>query len=379
MAQGQVTVNNLNLVQHAFPEIERTFLFIGHVPNQVGVTIPFNQVMSCNTQTDFDQALGASNSVLKTNLKTAHLNAGQNWQAYYMPVSQDADYLDAIDKAMAVCSPEAIVILKPVSTPDEIEAYSAKIMELRAVWGRFIFGILAVNGIDSSTQTWADYRTEIEDLQDSVAANMCMLVPQLHGNDVGVLAGRLCNRSVSIADTPMRVPTGPVLGLGTTPKDKDGLELPDSILADFANHLRISCIQRYPDYPGTYWADGMMLESPAGDYQVVEYVRVMLKAMRNVRILAINRIGDRIFNSSRASIEAHKTYFMRPLREMAKSVSFAGYTFPGEIEPPLADAIAIMWTSKTKVEIYLKLTPYNCPKQITANLVLDLSNQEATL
>jgi hypothetical protein len=63
---------------------------------------------------------------------------------------------------------------------------------------------------------------------------------------------------------------------------------------------------------------------------------------------------------------------------MSKSVQFAGYTFPGEIETPDKEAVEIVWKSKTKVEIYLKLKPYNCPKQITANLVLDLSTTEVT-
>lgn len=377
MAQGQVGVYNLNLGQGEFPEIERTFLFLGHVPEQAGLTIPFNTVVTCNTQTDFDKALGSADSVLKRNLEAALINAGQNWQAFYMPLPANADYQAAIDKAMASCSPEGIVVLEPVVSATEIEAYSAKVMELRARFGRFVFALLAADGIDAATETWPLYRAALEDLVDSVSANMLMVVPQLHTNDVGVLAGRLCNRQVSIADTPMRVATGPVLGLGVTPVDSAGDELPDSLLADFANNLRISCIQRYPDYPGTFWADGMMLEEPAGDYQVVEYVRVMLKAMRAVRILAIRRIGDRLLNSTHHSIEAHKTYFARPLREMSRSVTFAGYTFPGEIEPPSKDAVEIVWKTKTKVEIYLKLRPYNCPKQITANLILDLSNEEA--
>lgn len=374
MAQGKVAVYNLNLGQGEFPEIERTLLFIGHVPAQAGVDIQFGRVFLANAQTDFDNALGASGSVLKNNLMAARQNAGQNWQAYYMAVGDNADYLAAIDAAVQSCYPEGLVILSPVETAQEIEAYSAKIMELRATHGMFIFAMLAASGILPG-ETWADYRAGIEDMLDGVAANMIMVVPKLHGNDIGVLAGRLCNREVSIADTPMRVATGPVLGLGDTPKDKDGVPLPDALLADLAGALRISCIQRYVGYPGTYWADGMMLESPAGDYQVIEYVRVMLKAMRAVRILAIKRIGDRILNSTSASIAAHQQYFSRPLREMSKSVAFAGYTFPGEIEPPKDDAVVIVWKSKTKVEIYLKLTPYNCPKQITANLVLDLSNE----
>jgi hypothetical protein len=46
---------------------------------------------------------------------------------------------------------------------------------------------------------------------------------------------------------------------------------------------------------------------------------------------------------------------------------------PGEIYPPADDAVNIVWQSKNKVELYLKLRPYESPKEIVANLALDLS------
>ena len=85
------------------------------------------------------------------------------------------------------------------------------------------------------------------------------------------------------------------------------------------------------------------------------------------------RIADRLLNSTPQSIEAHKLYFSRPLREMAASIEFGGYVFPGEIKPPEDDAVEITWKTKTKVDLFIKLCPYNSPKQITANIVLDLT------
>ncbi|EPM83861.1 DUF2586 family protein, partial [Pseudomonas syringae] len=35
--------------------------------------------------------------------------------------------------------------------------------------------------------------------------------------------------------------------------------------------------------------------------------------------------------------------------------------------------IVLTWTSKTSVVAYLKLRPLNCPKDLTANIALDLS------
>jgi hypothetical protein len=170
----------------------------------------------------------------------------------------------------------------------------------------------------------------------------------------------------------MRVATGAVLGLGATPLDKDGNPLTDATLATL-DAARLSCIQHYTDYPGTYWGDCNLLDAPGGDFQVIEYLRPVDKAARAVRVLAIARIGNRALNDSSASIESNKTYFMRPLREMSKSTSFAGEQFPGDIRPPSDDSIAIVWPSQNAVEVYIKVTPWNSPKEITANLMLDLS------
>ena len=68
--------------------------------------------------------------------------------------------------------------------------------------------------------------------------------------------------------------------------------------------------------------------------------------------------------------------FMKPLRQMAKSATFAGQVFPGEIEAPKDGDIVLVWLSKTKVEMYIKIRPLNCPKDLTSNIALDLSNTE---
>jgi hypothetical protein len=165
MAQGKVTVNNLNMFQGAFPEIERTFLFMGHAPEQQGKVVPVN------TQTDFDVEFGEADSILKTNLKAALINAGQNWQAYVMPMAEDADhseYLEAIEEAMKVCSPECIVILHPVISDSEIKHYRDEVHRIRAVWGRVIFMMLATQRIDYKNESWADYYKAKEDMVDEV-------------------------------------------------------------------------------------------------------------------------------------------------------------------------------------------------------------------
>lgn len=90
-----------------------------------------------------------------------------------------------------------------------------------------------------------------------------MLVPSLWMNEAGALAGRLCNAAVTVADSPMRVATGELLGLGVDSSDKpvdaDGVEISLAYLQAF-HDLRYSVPAWHPDYEGIYWSDGLLLE-----------------------------------------------------------------------------------------------------------------------
>ncbi|MGK9527590.1 DUF2586 family protein, partial [Salmonella enterica subsp. enterica] len=79
--------------------------------------------------------------------------------------------------------------------------------------------VMAASASPTVLQSWSEYVAEQKAITANVAAPRVMVVPQLHGNDLGVLAGRLANAAVSIADSPMRVATGAVTGLGSVPVD----------------------------------------------------------------------------------------------------------------------------------------------------------------
>ncbi|MNP37313.1 hypothetical protein D3C76_1307550 [compost metagenome] len=136
---------------------------------------------------------------------------------------------------------------------------------------------------------------------------------------------------------------------------------------------RFSVSQTYPDYEGVYWGDANLLDTAGSDYQVLENLRVVDKAARQIRPLLIRRIGDRRLNNSAASMARNTTALMAPLRKMAKSATLADEVFPGEIQAPKDGDLVIVWKSRTQVEVYLKVRPLNCPKDITANIALDLS------
>ena len=366
MALGRVTVNNLNLYQGPIAAIERTFLFIGPAPKK------HNEVLNLNAQTDIDALLGDSDSDLKTQLKAAQANGGQHWSAYAVPLKEADKWQDAFELAMKQdVSPEAAVITNPATNKTQLQAMHAASLAAINQYGRRVIFIATTAGI-TQEQTWDDYLKKQKAVVNTVAAPRVCVVPQLHGNNVGVLAGRLCNIKVSIADSPMRVATGSLVSLGVAPKDKDGRLLPSAIVSEL-DKARLSVPQVYPDYPGRYWGDANMLEQPGGDYQVMEHVRIVDKAAREIRLLAISRIADRRLNSTAASIAFNKNYFMKPLREMSHSVRFMGEVYPGEIHPPQDSDIEIKWKNTTDVEIYLSLQPYNAPKSITVNIALDLS------
>ncbi|MES2869585.1 MAG: DUF2586 domain-containing protein [Pseudomonadota bacterium] len=367
MALGKVSVNNLNLGQGAVTEIERYFLFIGPAAKNVGA------LLALNTDSDLDGALGIPASDLKTQIMAARLNGGDRWACVAAPIGANDDWAKALEQAQQQgYSVEAIVITKPVTTGAELSKMHEAAVRLNDVYGRRSFVMAASAGI-TAAQSWTQYLAEQRAITANLAAPRVLVVPQLHGNDLGVLAGRLANTAASIADSPMRVATGAVLGLGPTPEDSDSVPLPTATRAEL-DKARFSVSQTYSDYPGVYWGDGNLLDTPTSDFLVIEYLRLADKASRQVRPLLIRRVADRRLNSTANSMAVAVTALMTPLRAMAKSVSFAGQVFPGEIESPKDGDIVLVWKSKTAIEVYIKLKPHNCPKDITANIALDLSN-----
>ncbi len=166
--------------------------------------------------------------------------------------------------------------------------------------------------------------------------------------------------------------TGALVGLGAVPADNTGAELGSSTTAAL-DEQRFSVTQVYKGYPGTYFGDANLLDVPGGDFQVIENLRPVDKASRAVRTMAIGEIANRELNDSDIAMVYYKTFFARPLREMARNIVIRGKQFPGEIQPPGDDAVTLVWESTTHLKIYLLLQPYNSPKKISAFVMLDLS------
>lgn len=362
-----VDIQALNLQQGLAREIERTALFVG-----IGETNT-NQVIALSNETDFDAVFGKNASELKGQVKAAMLNAGSNWFAYaYIMPEAGYDFISAVKTANQSVSVEYAVNTHTAVDKAGLNALQELFTELMGKYGRRVFFIQAIEGVGS--QTWADYLKACTNLTKGVVAEHVMVVPNLFGNDVGVLAGRLANRSVTIADTPARVKTGALQGLGNAEKPVDSAGAPfDLSHVESLDRSRISCVTYYPDYDGFYWGDGVTLDAEGGDYQAIEYVRVVDKVCRRVRLQAIAKIGDRSLNSTTSSIELHKQLFAKTMREMSQTVQIGNEVFYGECYPPDDNSVEIIWVNKNTVKIYLTVQPVECPKAITVTVMLDLS------
>jgi len=372
VALGKVAVNALNLAQGPFPEVEKYFLFIGVcAENQ-------DTILYLNTDSDLDVELGVADSELKRQVEAARLNAGDGWACVAVPVADGTLWDAAVDLVMnANVKAESVVICTPVTAQAELTAMYAKSVEIKAEFGRRLFFIAAAAAIDPtpvSGQTWAQYIAALTPYTDSLSAFRVTVVPYIFDDAVGIYAGRLCNQQVSVADSPMRVATGSIVGQdqSTLPVDINGVVYSNAH-AKALNDQRYSVPAFYADYPGVYWSDGEMLDVPAGDYQKIENLRVVDKAARAVRIVLIALVADRRFSSDPAGEAWAVGKLMRPLREMSRSTVFQGIPFPAELRPPKDGDIAVTWITRTQVEVFMKARPFDIPKSITANIMLDLS------
>lgn len=367
----QVTVSQINTSRGGTKQIARTVLFLNKAAKPIAPT-------PVNAKTDLNK-IAAANDKLKSTVNAFFANAGQNASAWIMQVvAEDASkkwITDAVLAAQQVLSVEGVVVVNEVTEKEIINDVAALRDKLINGYSRWVWFILSCRGITKASETWPVYIQAMTELQKGIAAPAVQLVPQLFGNESGVLAGRLCNNAVTLADTPARVATGAIKMPGDMPSDSEG-SLLDLATIRALNEARFSVPAWYEDFDGIFWADGVTLESPGGDYQAIEYLRVVDEVARRVRVMAIAKIGDRSFNSTPVSIAAHKQIFSRPMRQMSRSMRIGGVFFPGECMPPDDNSVEISWESKNSVRIALLVRPYNCPKQITVSIILDLSEDK---
>ncbi|WP_299002317.1 DUF2586 domain-containing protein [uncultured Shewanella sp.] len=366
MAQGKVSVAALNTGSGATKEVERTMLFVG-----VAATVS-EQIEPINAQSDFDAQFGEADSDLKTQLKAWVRNGDDLVSGYALAINESDNVFDAINKAMDEnIYPEMIAICLPVTGKAEVEAYQGAALEMLSKHARYLRLLIAVPGIDSLTQTWSEYNASLTPISDGVVAVNVALIPQIHGDELGAVAGRLCKRSVTIADSPMRVLTG-AMSLSPAPLDKNGAPLTNATLAAL-DAQRFSCTQYYPGFDGTYFGDVQLLDAEGGDFQTIEIGRIVDKAAREVRIKAIHQIKNRRLNNSPSGIAFGKRVLGKPLRDMSKPINIGADKFPGDIRPPKDDAVSLTFMNERQLRVILKVQPVDSPSEILVGIMLDRS------
>ena len=363
----KITVNELNLQRGMVTQIEGQLLFVGDGDK----TTNTGKLYPVNAHSDLDELLGASVSTLKSNVAAALLNAGQNAFFYAYALKEGQKWHEAVNEVQQQASFEGVVVVNDCAKED-ITAASNLRASLLTHYGRWTWFILSIVGIDKEKQDWAGYATALKAIVKDVVATAVQVVPRNFGNEPGVLAGRLVNSSVTVADSPARVMTGALLALGNDklPVDKDKKPIDLATLQDLEK-ARFSVPIWYPDYEGIYWSDGRTLDVNGGDYQSIESLRTVDKAARRIRLLAIPKIADRSLNSTPVSIATHQQYFAKVLREMAKSTVIKGVMFPGECKTPKDGDVTITWKSEKEVQIFVLVRTYECPMGIEVNIMLD--------
>ena len=363
MAQGKVSVAAIQTGSGATKEVERTVLVIGAAPANNGA------IQAINAQSDFDSLFGDADSPLKTQLKAWQRNGDDLVSGFAISHGEGDNILALIDKAMEQdISPEIIAICTPVTGKAEVESYQAKNLEILSKYARYVRTLVAAPGLDG-TQTWSELVTALNPLVDGVVGDRVAVVPLLIGDELGGVLGRLCKRSVTIADSPMRTKTG-AMPLMLAPEDSAGEPLTNATTAAL-DALRFSCVQFYPDFDGTYFGDVNMLDAEGGDFQKIERGRIVDMAARQVRIKAIYEIKNRQLNNSPTGIAYGIRKLGKPLLDMSKSVNIGADKFPGLIDAPKEDSISLTFMNETTVNVVLKVKPIESPNTITVGIMLD--------
>lgn len=372
MALGKVAVNDVNNAQGDFKTVERQLLFIGHAGKNAG------QILYLDQTSELDYVLGVNNSKMKTAVHHARLNAGPNWTCIALPQAASGTWQTAFETAMdANLTCEGVVITDPLdelTAAQDIADMNAAAIATLSEFGRRLFFLVASRAFNPEEDTWDEFVTEVTPIPEGISAYRVGVIAEVYPGFLGALAGRLCNEFVSIADSPMRVKTGTLVGIAELPNDKN-----DSAYtrghAKALNDARFTVPMTYPDYAGIYTSDAQLLDVEGGDFQVLEYLRPVDAASRRIRVLAIHQIANRELNNSAASTEAHISYFARPITQMSKSRTHLGKVLPGDVRPPKTGDITITWLTNSSVDIQAAITPWNSPKSIGVGIGLNLSQE----
>jgi hypothetical protein len=283
----------------------------------------------------------------------------------------DEDWEDVIDAALAALGslpPEFVVVCKPVVAGAELTGMQTKAAALYNLAQPGFFTACVRGYLTGSDADWSAYLTALTAITDGVLAPRVLVHPLVFGHEQGAFAGRfqkvIDEPQPRISRAPMRVASGAVVDPGAARED-----LLDDTLAPLAiSHLddldtaRYSVFQWYAGREGIYFADGNLLVTAGTVLNVVEWLRVLDKAERRIRVVASADVANDLVQNTPAGNAAFAERLSGPLRTMAAL---------GEIQPLRRNAVTVTWLTITSVRINYTIQPPTAPKEITNNIVLD--------
>ena len=360
------TITTLDLNQTPLPDADNHFCFHIDLGNLDGFTTGFtpnlNERSSVGTYMPED-------SQWAYQIKQAIENAGGKL-SFSLLVFNDSQSSEEKSKAhndfLVNFKGEGIVFLDPVqftSTNLAVQPHHSLISSFEDVGGTNIWGLAQMDiagYAQSITGNWFSALLKLNQLvNESSGFDRLAIIPATHGNSIGALAGRLASDKATIADSPARTETGPLINWDWSMGYVDGNGdkfTPD--IAVVAAEMGHSVPIVHPALDGTYWSDLNTLVPPTSDYIRFHNLRVVQKAARKILPMLTKKIRSRTFNSSEASIKLHQSLFAKPLREMAAARFINGKTEPGEIEQPKDGDIQIVWLDAENAQVHFKVTPY---------------------
>ena len=375
MPLSSVVVNSQNEYQNRPAGVENRFLFIG-VSSVLGLQI-------FDSQTKLDDVFKEDlNSQSYKQLAAAQANAGMGFVVGYVGIANQSEWIPALRAAAAEQQYEALVLCDPLSDTAQIIELSTEIALMQSDLAHYMFAMFQPPALAQAekkgksgavSQTWAEYVESTATLISSVESERLMCVPPVVENALGILAGRLGSRAVTIADPPIRYKSGPLVGVGAAAIDSTGAAADNGIFTQL-DAIRCTVPQFYHDKT-MRWADGLTLDNAAGDYKFIEYLRPVLHACRLIYAAALPMIGDRQFNNTPAGIAHMTSKFYSVLMPMTKSVAIGATKFPGIIRELEPSAVVIEFFDETSVRIYTSVRPYGSPKTINASVSIDLQTE----
>jgi len=283
------------------------------------------------------------------------------------------DWADVLSIALPACDPEFLTICKLLTAGSELTDLQTELLAQLNLHRR-MFAIAAFRGYETVTDAdWSAYLTTAAAITNAIVAARVMISPLVFGDELGSFAGRL-QKAVDEADpkisrSPMRVASGSVVDPGAAPAallDDTGAPL-ELFHLDTLDGGRFSVFQWHVGRQGIYFADGNLLAAAGSDDPaVIEWLRLLDKAARRIRLMMIQAIADDTLQNTPAGNAASATRFALPLRQMQGL---------REIQPLARNALTVSWPSINSIKANFKIRPPNAAKDITGEIEL-ITTQE---